>query len=132
MQPMRRRRFVGRVGVWLAATALLIQSALPLADAAFHAAFSVTGDDDGFRVAAAPAVPGDALESISKQAPVHLAHDCPICQFISTLGSFAPPTVARAATPTPVDRFAVWPTAPPAVRLADASAAQPRAPPALI
>jgi hypothetical protein len=133
MQPTtRRRRVIGRVGTWLAVLALLIQNALPLADAALHRALAMPGDDDMVWAAATPVAAGAAIASVSQQAPAHLAHDCPICQFISTLGSFSPPTAARAAAPTPVDRFAVWPTAPPAVRSTDTAAAQPRAPPALI
>jgi hypothetical protein len=124
-----RRRAIGRIGTWLGVLALLIQCALPLADAALHAALGVPGDDDFVRVAAAP---GDAIVAVSKPAPAHVAHACPICQFISALGSFTPPPPAHSAAPAPVDRFAVWPTAPPAARATDTTAAQPRAPPALI
>jgi len=132
MRPTARRRIIGRIGAWLAVLALLIQSALPLVDAAFHAALTTAGDDHVVRLAAAPSAPGDAIASVSKQAPAHLDHACPICQFISSLGSFSPPAAPRAAAPMPVDRAAVWPTAPPAARSATTAAAQPRAPPALI
>ena len=136
MQSGRRRAkpqsALRTLGVYLALLALLIQSALPLADAAFHAALSTAGEDDTDRVAAAHVAPGDAITIISNPAPAHLAHACPICQFISSLGGFAPPIPARAVAPVWAPRFAVWPAAPPARRSAAASAAQPRAPPVLI
>jgi hypothetical protein len=132
LQPMaRRRRIVVRLGAWLAILALLIQNGLPLADAAFHAALAM-GDEGGITAASAQTDTGNAIAAVSKQSPAHLAHDCPICEFITALGSFTPPTVTHAAAPLSIDRFAIWPTAPPRVRSADRSNAQPRAPPALI
>ena len=128
MRPTTRRR----IGAWLAVLALLIQSALPLADAAFHAASSAPGNNDIVTLATASAAPDDAIASVSKQAPADLDHACPICQFISTLGSFSPPTAAQNIMRAPVDRVAAWPTAPPAARSTDTGTAQPRAPPALI
>ena len=125
-RPGGPRRAEG-LGAWLAVIALLIQSWLPLADAAFHRYLGtaetragVAGVEPGHRVAAA------------KQQPAHASHDCPICQFIQALGSFSPPVAAPSAPPMPPLAFAVWPTAPPVVRAATATAAQPRAPPALI
>jgi hypothetical protein len=132
MRPLARRAVIGRVGAWLGVLALVIQSALPLADAAFHAALTTAGDDHVVRLAASPAAPDDAIASVSKPAPAHLDHACPICQFISALGSFSPPAAARTAVPAPVVRVAAWPTAPPAARSTATAAAQPRAPPALI
>jgi hypothetical protein len=127
----RRRRDARSLGASLAILALLIQSVLPLADAALHATFNIAADGV-YRAAAAPASPVGTIEALSKQAPAATAHDCPICQFISSVGSFSPPAPARAPEPAPVNLFAVWPTAPPAARSADATAAQPRAPPAAI
>lgn len=122
-------RFGRRLGVWLAVLALAIQSLLPLADAALHEAFSIASDTD-FVVAAAH--DAGTVDTVSKPAPAQLAHACPVCEFMTTLGSFTPPTPARAIAPAPAPRFAIWPIAPPAPRAASAAAAQPRAPPALI
>jgi hypothetical protein len=125
---IERVRPAHRLGVWLAITALLIQSWLPLADAALH---------HHWRVADATASlaafgPDDHATALTQQPPAHAPHDCPICEFIASLGSFSPPTAVDASAPTFVRAFAIWPTAPPAVRVARAFAAQPRAPPTLI
>jgi hypothetical protein len=124
----RPSRAARQRGTWLAIVAILVQSWLPLADAAFHR----YADATGLRAPVAQVDPGHRVVAASKQLPAHLAHDCPICQFIQTLGSFSPPALAAPLAPAPRLAFAVWPTAPPVVRAADASAAQPRAPPALI
>ena len=118
-----------RVGAWLAVLALAIQSALPLADAALHEAFSIPSDAD---VTVAAPLDTSAVETVSKQAPAHHVHACPICAFITTVGSFTPPVPTQAVTPVSAPHFAIWPTAPPAPVATAASAAQPRAPPALI
>jgi hypothetical protein len=126
-----RHPVVHTLGTWLAVLALLIQTALPLADAAVHATFNVAGDGETDGVTAATAA-GGAIERLSKQAPAHATDACPICQFISAVGSFSPPSPARPPEPAPANLFAVWPTAPPAARSAHATPGQPRAPPAAI
>jgi hypothetical protein len=119
-----------RLSTWLAVLALLIQNALPLADAALHTAFSVVSDDDAVVAVAAPV---NAIAAVSKQSPTHLPHACPICQFMAALGSFAPPAPTQAPTErAPVKLLAVGLAASPAARSADSSAAQPRGPPVLI
>jgi hypothetical protein len=126
---LARWRSTGRrLGTWLAIAAILIQGMLPLVDAAIHATFGITDVD----IAVAAPLDPHAVDAISKQTPAHLVHACPICQFITSLGSFTPPSPARATAPVSAPRFAIWPAAPPALRSAAASAAQPRAPPVLI
>jgi len=127
MRPPTRRLFV-----WLAVLALVIQNLLPIADAVLHAALAIPSDDHVVVLAASAPHDGSTATTIAKQMPAHIGHACPICEFMTTLGSFTPPLAKRAIPPAAVDRFAVWPLAPPALRRAALTTAQPRAPPAVI
>jgi hypothetical protein len=120
-------RAASRCGAWLAVLAIVIQSWLPLVDAALHR--NAGGPPDGGVTAAAA---HDHAATVTKLPPAHASHDCPICEFMAGFGSYVPPTPARVPTSPLANVFAVWPTAPPAMRAADGSAAQPRAPPTLV
>ncbi|MBV8167047.1 MAG: hypothetical protein JO021_09665 [Alphaproteobacteria bacterium] len=118
-------RTTGRrsLGVWLALCALVIQSLLPLFDAPLHRAVSR---------GPVAVVASAATVTLAEHQPAHAGHDCAICQFMASLGSFTPPLPARMLPP--LDAVAV--VALPGSRLVAhrpvARAAQPRAPPSLI
>lgn len=119
-----------RMAAWLAVIALLIQTLLPLVDGGLHAAQSTLSDDA--LALASVAGPHGGPTAIQKPAPAHPVHECPICQFITALGNFAPPSATRIAAPVPTPIVATASTTTPPRPASVIGAAQPRAPPASI
>ena len=119
-----------RCGAWVALLALLIQTWLPLIDAAFHR-YVETADAPAAHGGVTAAEPTALMVTVSQPQPTPAPHDCPICEFIVLLGNYAPPSTISAAPPAHHASVVVRPMLSRFIRSADAWSAQPRAPPDL-